>query len=97
MNFFFELFFKAEEALTSAAIFSILAEISPEQQTQLNTIKGMKALDDLPIHKKLLQDFLTPELMKWSQVSQEYTKELRNSETVDIFNMVSLKIYFENF
>lgn len=76
----------AEEALTSAAIFSILAEISPEQQTQLNTIKAMKALEELPIYKKLLQDFLTPELKKWSQVTQEYAKELRNSETVDIFN-----------
>jgi len=77
----------AEEALTSAAIFSVLAEITPAQQTQLNTIKGMKALDDLPTHKKLLQAFLTPELMKWSQVAQEYTKELRNSATVDIFSM----------
>jgi len=49
----------------------------------------MKALDDIPIYKKLLQDFLTPELMRWSNVTQEYAKELRNSETVDIFNTVS--------
>jgi len=76
----------AEEALVSAAIFSILAEITPEQQTQLNTIKSMKALNELPVIKKLLQDFLTHELMKWNNVSAQYTKELRNSSTVDIFN-----------
>ena len=80
---------QAEEALVSAAIFSILAEITPEQQTQLNTIKSMKALNELPIIKKLLQDFLTHELMKWNNVSAQYTKELRNSSSVDIFNTVS--------
>lgn len=78
---------EAERALISAAIFSILAEITPGQQTQLNTIKTMKALDDLPVHKKLLNHFLTPELMKWSQIAQDYTKELRNSTVVEIFNM----------
>jgi len=76
----------AEEALISAAIFSILAEISPEQQTQLNSVKSMKALDDLPIHKNFLNLFLTSELMKWSDINQEYTKELRNSQVVDIFS-----------
>ena len=84
---------QAEEALVSAAIFSILAEITPEQQTQLNTIKSMKALNELPIIKKLLQDFLTHELMKWNNVSAQYTKELRNSSSVDIFNTVSTLLY----
>ena len=84
---------QAEEALVSAAIFSILAEINPEQQTQLNTIKSMKALNELPIIKKLLQDFLTHELMKWNNVSAQYTKELRNSSSVDIFNTVSTLLY----
>lgn len=49
----------------------------------------MKELDDLPTHKKLLQYFLTPELMKWSQVNREYSKELRNCKT-DIFGEVTL-------
>lgn len=75
----------AEEALVSAAIFTVLAEISPDQQSQLNAINEMKGLDDLPIHKNLLKAFLTPELINWNKFNQEYSKDLRNSTTVAIF------------
>lgn len=74
------------EALASAAVFCILADIEPKQQSLLNTIKELKAMNELPVFKSLLEKFLTPEIMKWSVLRNDFTKELRNGIVGSIFD-----------
>jgi len=73
---------KATESFISCALFCILAEISPEQQSHLNELKVDKQLDELPDYKSLLTSFLTQELMNWTEVEQGYGAKLRGHPQV---------------
>merc|ERR1711990_263875 len=73
---------KAGESFISCLIFCLLSEISPEQQTHLNLLNKDKQLDDLPQYKTLTTSFLTPELMNWKQIEDQYTAELRNNVAI---------------
>lgn len=80
---------KCMEALASAAIFCILSDIGPEQQSLLNTIfqmKTIKTINELAPYKQLIKKFLTPEIMKWSKIKEDFTKELRSSSIIAIFD-----------
>jgi len=73
---------KATESFISCALFCILAEISPEQQSHLNELKVDKQLDELADYKALLTSFLTQELMNWTEMEQSYGAKLRGHPQV---------------
>lgn len=45
-------------------------------------------MNELPVFKSLLEKFLTPEIMKWSVLRNDFTKELRNGIVGSIFDQV---------
>jgi len=75
---------KATESFISCALFCVLAEISPEQQSHLNVLKEDKQLDELTDYKQLLTMFTTQELMNWTNIEQSYGNKLRAHS--DIFD-----------
>ena len=78
---------QATESFISCALFCILAEISPDQQSHLNVLKEDKQLDELADYKQLLTMFTTQELMNWTNIEQSFGAKLRAHS--DIFDKVN--------
>ncbi|XP_069511134.1 26S proteasome non-ATPase regulatory subunit 12 [Ambystoma mexicanum] len=80
---------KWQQALKSAVLYVILAPYDNEQSDLVHRINGDKKLDDIPKYKELLKLFTTMELMRWSNLVEEYGKELREgsleSTATDVF------------
>lgn len=56
-------------------IFSVLSPHSPEQFDMVNRTYNLKKLEELPLYKKLLKQFLTKELMNWADTEKLFSQE----------------------
>mmetsp|Transcript_133260 Transcript_133260/g.198231 ORF Transcript_133260/g.198231 Transcript_133260/m.198231 type:complete len:444 (+) Transcript_133260:24-1355(+) len=57
-------------------IFSVLSAHSSEQSDMINRTFLLKKLSELPLYRQLLKQFLTKELMNWSEIEAHYSGEL---------------------
>jgi len=66
-----------KKAIKAVLIYCLLAKHSPEQVSLLNqTFNHPSIEDDLPMYKKLANMFITPEIIKWETLCNEYKQEL---------------------
>ena len=64
-----------KKAIKAVLIYCLLAKHSPEQVSLLNqTFNHPTIEDDLPMYKKLANLFITPEIIKWETLCNEYKK-----------------------
>ncbi|XP_055038462.1 26S proteasome non-ATPase regulatory subunit 12 [Paramisgurnus dabryanus] len=68
---------KWQQALKSVVLYVILAPYDNEQSDLVQRISTDKKLEEIPKYKDLLKKFTTMELMSWSNVVNDYGKELR--------------------
>ena len=80
--------------LKLAAVYSILAKHDPEQCDLVNRIVKEKALlDNLP-YKKLLDAFLTKELVRWAMVDAIYSSDVRfKNRFYDLYNFLLQRLW----
>lgn len=70
---------KWTEILQYIVIFIVLAPFDNEQSDLIHRIAKDKKLDSLPLYKKILNDFITQELIDWIAFGQSYMSELEKT------------------
>lgn len=68
---------KKQEALKNVVIYDVLSPYDNEQSDLLHRILEGKSLEEVPEYKDLLKLFSTPELIRWSFITQTYEALLR--------------------
>ncbi|CAH1793593.1 unnamed protein product [Owenia fusiformis] len=65
------------EALKCMVLYLCLSPYDNEQNDLIHRTKEDKLLEDLPLYKQLLKQFITQEIMQWGELSRLYESELR--------------------
>jgi 26S proteasome regulatory subunit N5 len=61
-----------DECLRMVSAYIVLAERAPEQSDLLHRVRAFKQLEELPAFKRLLEYFITVELIEWSRFAAIY-------------------------
>eukprot|EP01119_Soliformovum_irregulare_P001939 TRINITY_DN1185_c0_g1_i2.p1 TRINITY_DN1185_c0_g1~~TRINITY_DN1185_c0_g1_i2.p1 ORF type:complete len:442 (-),score=144.40 TRINITY_DN1185_c0_g1_i2:77-1402(-) len=70
---------KWKSALQLLVLWTVMSPYDNEQSDMAHRIQQDKNLEKIPLYKKLLDDFLTLELMRWSNVEIEFAPQLRSA------------------
>ncbi|VEN57677.1 unnamed protein product, partial [Callosobruchus maculatus] len=68
-----------QAAAQAVVLYLILATHDNEQVDLTHRVLQDKVLEEIPMYKKLLKLFTTPELIKWSGLCELYEKELKST------------------
>ncbi len=68
------------------ALYVILSPHDNEQSDLIHRVLKEKVLEDLPVYKRLLQLFTTPELINQANLCQMYEKDLRTNPPTGVFD-----------
>lgn len=77
------------EALSHVVMYLVLAPFDNEQSDLIHRVHQDTILDELPVYRDLLMLFITPEIMRWSDVCTTYEKELRTGSGASVFTSES--------
>jgi len=70
---------KWKDVLQNIVVFAILSPFDLEQHQIVNTIAKDQNLAKLPLHKNLLNNFITDELMRWTKIEEIYGEALKHA------------------
>jgi 26S proteasome regulatory subunit N5 len=74
------------EAFKNIIIYAILSPFNNEQSDLVNRINQDKKLEGLPLFKSFLKNFLTQELIDWTDLENKYKKEITSVPCVGVQN-----------
>jgi len=70
---------KWKDVLQNIVVFAVLAPFDIEQHQIVNSIAKDPNLNKLPLHKNLLNNFITDELMRWTKIEEIYGETLKQA------------------
>lgn len=71
------------QTLCSAIVYCLLAPFDNEQSDLLHRLEKDKVLDDMPMYGKLVQVFVTQEIVGWSEFGAQFEAVLKEGTPED--------------
>jgi len=82
-----------QAALRDAVVYAVLSPYDNEQSDLVARIAAEKKLEEMPVVNKILQKFITSEIMSWKAVDAEFGAELQGSTSFDLSTDAGKKRY----